>query len=200
MARNNAAPLVYEICEHLGTIAPRTNGWDKELNLIVWNGSGPPKFDIRGWSPDHKHMTRGVTLYEDEMKKLVELYMGWKNLGVVKRSKEETAANEKEYWDSRKAQRDALDDRSSALEAGAAPAPQNNPETQPAAAEQVSPQPEAAQAEPVRYEPVEREEDTVAPPPESEADTAAPPPESQEVPAGMLGTEDYASTSEESAF
>lgn len=39
--------------------------WNKELNFVSWN-EGPPKYDIRDWSPDHKKMGKGVALNEGE--------------------------------------------------------------------------------------------------------------------------------------
>ncbi len=67
------AEIKYEIVKELGVISEGARGWSKELNLISWNDN-PPKFDIREWSPDHSRMGKGVTLTEDEMSKLVELF------------------------------------------------------------------------------------------------------------------------------
>lgn len=47
-------------------------GWSKELNLVLWNGTAP-KYDIRGWSPDHEKMGNGVTLTEEEFENLREI-------------------------------------------------------------------------------------------------------------------------------
>ena len=66
------ADFKYEIVEHIGTLSERTSGWTKELNKISWNG-GEPKYDSRGWAPEHEKMGKGVTLSEDEMVKLKEL-------------------------------------------------------------------------------------------------------------------------------
>ena len=57
----------FEIVERLGVLASHSTGWRKELNIIRWNG-GLPKFDIRDWSPDHEHMSRGITLHMKEGK------------------------------------------------------------------------------------------------------------------------------------
>ena len=62
----------YEIIEKLGILSENTKGWTKELNLISWNG-GTPKYDIRDWSPDHEKMGKGITLTDEEAKKLKEL-------------------------------------------------------------------------------------------------------------------------------
>lgn len=40
--RNN--DITYEILEHLGTISNWDSGWNRELNLISWNGA-KPKYD-----------------------------------------------------------------------------------------------------------------------------------------------------------
>lgn len=64
--------IKYEIIEKLGILSESTKGWTKELNLISWN-AGIPKYDIRDWSPDHEKMGKGITLTDDEAKKLKEL-------------------------------------------------------------------------------------------------------------------------------
>ena len=67
------AELKYEIKEHLGVLSENAKGWTKELNLVSWNDNDP-KFDIREWSPDHTRMSKGITLTEEEMQSLVELF------------------------------------------------------------------------------------------------------------------------------
>ena len=62
----------FEILEQIGVISTHPTGWNKELNIISWNGN-PAKYDIRDWSPDHKHMSRGVTLTEKEKGRIVEM-------------------------------------------------------------------------------------------------------------------------------
>ena len=66
------ADFKYEIVEQLGVLSESAKGWTKELNLISWNG-GAPKYDIRDWAPEHEKMGKGVTLSEEEAKKLIEL-------------------------------------------------------------------------------------------------------------------------------
>ena len=61
-----------EIVEEIGVIAAHSTGWNKELNLVSWNG-GPAKYDIRDWDPSHSRMSRGVTLKEQEMRQIVDL-------------------------------------------------------------------------------------------------------------------------------
>lgn len=62
----------YVIIEKRGILSESTKGWTKELNLISWNG-GTPKYDIRDWSPNHEKMGKGITLTDEEAKKLKEL-------------------------------------------------------------------------------------------------------------------------------
>lgn len=66
------AEIKYDIVEEIGVLSVSAKGWTKELNRISWNG-GAPKYDIRDWSPEHEKMGKGVTLSEEEVKKLVEL-------------------------------------------------------------------------------------------------------------------------------
>jgi len=62
----------FEIINELGVVSEGSKGWRKEFNRISWNG-GEPKYDICDWSPDHEKMGKGVTLNEDELRKLKEL-------------------------------------------------------------------------------------------------------------------------------
>ena len=63
------AEIKYEIIEQLGVLSETEKGWKKELNLISWNNR-EPKYDIRDWSENHEKMGTGITLTEDEAKKL----------------------------------------------------------------------------------------------------------------------------------
>jgi hypothetical protein len=67
------AEFKYEVTETLGVLSETGNGWSKEINLVSWNDNAP-KFDIREWSPDHTRMSKGITLTEEEMAQLVELF------------------------------------------------------------------------------------------------------------------------------
>ncbi len=60
-----AKEFSYEIVEEIGVLSQNSRGWQKELNLVSWNGN-PPKFDLRDWAPDHEKMGKGVTLSNDE--------------------------------------------------------------------------------------------------------------------------------------
>ncbi len=67
------AEIKYEIVKELGVISENSRGWTKELNLVSWNDK-PAKFDIRDWAPDHEKMGKGVSLTEEEMETLVQLF------------------------------------------------------------------------------------------------------------------------------
>ena len=66
------ADITFEIVEHIGVLSENTKGWTKELNKVSWNGAAP-KYDIREWAPEHEKMGKGVTLTEEEARKLKEL-------------------------------------------------------------------------------------------------------------------------------
>ncbi len=66
------AEIKYEIIQNIGVISESDKGWKKELNIIKWNDRDP-KYDIRDWSPDHKKMSKGVTLTKNDITKLKEL-------------------------------------------------------------------------------------------------------------------------------
>lgn len=61
--------IKYEIIEHIGILSENEKGWKKEINLISWN-EREPKYDIRDWSENHEKMGKGITLSEDEAKRL----------------------------------------------------------------------------------------------------------------------------------
>lgn len=67
----NSEPVRFEIKEKIGVIAEYPSGWSKEINLVSWNDAAP-KYDIRDWDPNHEHMSRGITMHVDEIKKLSE--------------------------------------------------------------------------------------------------------------------------------
>lgn len=69
-----ANKVSFEIIEEVIILSENNKGWRKELNLVSWNGN-PPKFDLRAWSPDHEKMGKGITLSNDEMKKLEDFFV-----------------------------------------------------------------------------------------------------------------------------
>lgn len=66
------ADITFEIKETLAVLSVSSKGWQKELNLVSWNGA-EPKYDIREWSPDHTKMGKGVTLTKAELDKIKEV-------------------------------------------------------------------------------------------------------------------------------
>jgi hypothetical protein len=69
------AEIKFEIKETVGVISQSPKGWNKELNLISWNGK-EPKYDLRDWAPEHEKMGKGVTLNVEELKVLRDLLNG----------------------------------------------------------------------------------------------------------------------------
>ncbi|MDR1031195.1 MAG: hypothetical protein LBL76_10040 [Treponema sp.] len=67
--------ITYDILKHYGVLEEGKGGWRKEVNLVSWNGRNP-KFDIRDWAPDHQKMGKGITLTQEEARKLVHLLSG----------------------------------------------------------------------------------------------------------------------------
>lgn len=66
------AEIKFEIKESVGALSESSKGWTKELNLISWNEKAP-KYDLRDWAPDHEKMGKGITLTNEELKKLRDL-------------------------------------------------------------------------------------------------------------------------------
>lgn len=66
------ADLKFEITKTLGVLSEGSKGWQKEINLMSWN-ERKPKIDIRDWGPEHEKMGKGITLNNEELKKLKEL-------------------------------------------------------------------------------------------------------------------------------
>ena len=62
----------FQITEQVGVISESKGGWKLELNKVSWGGR-PAKFDLRSWAPDHQKMGKGVTLTDEELKKLGEI-------------------------------------------------------------------------------------------------------------------------------
>lgn len=61
--------LKFEIIKNLGVLSEGSRGWQREINLISWNGR-TPKLDVRDWSPDHQRMGKGLTFTREELQKL----------------------------------------------------------------------------------------------------------------------------------
>ncbi len=64
--------IQFELQEEIGVIKSYPSGWNRELNLVSWNGARA-KYDVRDWSPDHAHMSRGLTFHPWEIRRILEL-------------------------------------------------------------------------------------------------------------------------------
>ncbi len=65
------AEFTYEVTERIAVLSTNARGWERQLNMVSWNGN-PPKYDIRDWSPDGSRMAKGISLTEEELKTLKE--------------------------------------------------------------------------------------------------------------------------------
>ena len=63
------AEFTYEVTERIAVLSTNARGWERQLNMVSWNGN-PPKYDIRDWSPDGSCMAKGISLTEEELKTL----------------------------------------------------------------------------------------------------------------------------------
>ena len=61
--------IEFEIIEECGILSTSPKGWNKELNLVSWNGRDP-KYDLRDWAPEHEKMSKGISLSETELREL----------------------------------------------------------------------------------------------------------------------------------
>ena len=62
--------ITCEITKEIAVLGENEKGYTKELNLVSWNGASP-KVDIREWHPGHERCGKGVTLTEEESRKLL---------------------------------------------------------------------------------------------------------------------------------
>lgn len=68
--------ITVEVKRALGVLSTGNKGWQRELNIVSWNG-GRPKIDIRDWAPDHEKAGKGIALTAEEvalLKTLLEDY------------------------------------------------------------------------------------------------------------------------------
>ena len=72
MIERERGNIKFEIIEHFGVLSTSPTGWTKELNIVRWNDKSE-KYDLRDWAPGHDRMSRGITLYEEELKTLANL-------------------------------------------------------------------------------------------------------------------------------
>lgn len=68
-----ANDISFRLIKHIGVIEEKANDFQLELNVIEWNCTGIPKYDIRSFSKDHSRMTKGMTFTAEELEKLYEI-------------------------------------------------------------------------------------------------------------------------------
>ena len=59
-----------KITREIVVLSSTESGWQLEFNEVAWNGK-EAKLEIRRWAPNHEKCNRGVTLTEEEAKKLL---------------------------------------------------------------------------------------------------------------------------------
>ena len=64
--------VTFEIKAQLGVLTEYPTGWNKEVNMVSWNGNAA-KIDIRDWDENHEKMSRGITLNEKEVANLLDI-------------------------------------------------------------------------------------------------------------------------------
>jgi len=57
--------FTFEVIKTLGQLSTSRSGWNREVNLVSWNGA-KAKLDIRDWAPDHSKMGKGISLTDEE--------------------------------------------------------------------------------------------------------------------------------------
>ena len=60
------AEIKYEVVQRIAVLSERPRGWERQLNMVSWNGR-EPKYDIRDWAPDGVKMGKGISLTHDEL-------------------------------------------------------------------------------------------------------------------------------------
>ena len=63
--------ITSEITKEIAVLSENDRGYTKEANFVSWNGN-TAKLDIREWHPNHERCGKGVTLTEEEGRKLYE--------------------------------------------------------------------------------------------------------------------------------
>jgi len=69
---NQEDEIECEIIKSFGVFSQGLKGWNKEVNLVSWNGR-PAKLDIRNWQTGHAKCGKGITLTTEEAAELVKL-------------------------------------------------------------------------------------------------------------------------------
>ena len=70
--REDNEEIECEIIESYGIFSRSSRFWNKEVNLISWNGM-PAKLDIRNWQTDHAKCGKGIAITREEAEELVIL-------------------------------------------------------------------------------------------------------------------------------
>ena len=75
-SRKKDTDINYEVVKHFGCLTSEEGKYNKELNLISWNGN-EPKFDLRPWKIDdetgERKMMKGITLTSEEIEALYNI-------------------------------------------------------------------------------------------------------------------------------
>ena len=66
------AEFTYEITKRIAVLSTNARVWERQLNMISWNGAAP-KYDIRDWSPDGSRMAKGISMTAEELKTLKDI-------------------------------------------------------------------------------------------------------------------------------
>jgi hypothetical protein len=69
---NDNDEIECKIIESYGIFSGGIKFWNKEINLVSWNGR-PAKLDIRNWQRDHERCGKGIALTREEAEELVKL-------------------------------------------------------------------------------------------------------------------------------
>jgi len=72
MAYDDDDEIECEIIKSYGIFSAGTKNWNKEVNLVSWNGR-PAKLDIRAWQKNRQKCGKGITLTKPEAEELVKL-------------------------------------------------------------------------------------------------------------------------------
>ena len=75
MTYNSDDEIECEIIESYGVFSKGVKFWNKEVNLVSWNGR-PAKLDIRNWQKDHQRCGKGIAITREEAEELVKLLNG----------------------------------------------------------------------------------------------------------------------------
>lgn len=60
------AEFKYEITERIAVLSTNASGWERQLNMVSWNGK-EPKYDLRDWALDGSKMGKGISMTKEEL-------------------------------------------------------------------------------------------------------------------------------------